>query len=99
MKRFVRNSDPHCTSNVSRIGMISQHFFQENEKRVSACEWSVGDKVMWLSFSKFSDSMIVAKLENENIFRDISKVLQQTEKETLKQAPVVGQVKAEIIHK
>ena len=59
---------------------------------------SVGDKLIWINFSKFSNQLIVAKLEQDQAFKDIEKVLAQESQETLRQEPVVGQVHVLDIH-
>ena len=53
---------------------------------------SVGDKLIWINFSKFSNQLIVAKLEQDQAFKDIEKFLAEESQETLRQEPVVGQV-------
>jgi len=54
--------------------------------------FSAGDKLIWINFSKFSNQLIVTKLEQDQTLRYIEKVLAEESQETLRQEPVVGQV-------
>ena len=54
--------------------------------------FKTGEKLVWLNFGKFSNELIVARLEDGKAFEEISKALQLDPKETLKKAPVEGQV-------
>ena len=54
-----------------------------------------GDRLVWLNFGRFTNELIVARLEDGNLFKQVSEVLRLNLRTKLDGLPSVGEVQVD----